>query len=320
MVDHSSETLSLEEESLAKVVADELDADVILYNGPLFRQGADIMVRECASRRRRSNVVLILVTPGGDAESAYRIARYLQRSYDRFMLYVSGYCKSAGTLISTGAHEIIMSEHGELGPLDVQMSKRDELWESQSGLTVQDTLTTLQSHAIDAYTNVLLSVIQGSGGTVSLKMATEIATSMTGTLFAPIYGQIDPIHVGEAGRAMNIASEYGRRLLAVGKNITVEALQQIISGYPSHEFVIDCAEASELFGNVRTPTDSERQLTEALGLLAVFPIPLDDQSPPIIRFLSPGPVDTGSLDQPTLIPGGEHEQPAKRHETRDYGI
>jgi ClpP class serine protease len=40
---------------------------------------------------------------------------------------VSGYCKSAGTLIALGANELAFGEHGELGPLDVQIAKRDEV-------------------------------------------------------------------------------------------------------------------------------------------------------------------------------------------------
>jgi hypothetical protein len=298
------------EEVVATIVSDQLDADIILYNGAIFRDGADSLVKACISRRRRSNVVLILVTQGGDADSAYRIARCLQNGYGHFTLYVSGYCKSAGTLIATGAHELVMSEYGELGPLDVQMSKRDELWESQSGLAVQDTLTTLEHHALETFVHVLLSLKQGSGGAVSLKMATEIATSMTSGLFAPIYGQIDPLHVGEAGRAMNIASQYGGRLFASGKNIGDEALSHIISGYPSHEFVIDREEASGLFYSVRAPTQEERLLVETLGPNALFPVNLVDQAPPIIQFLSPELNDPDTEDNKGPLTGGDHAQSA----------
>ena len=42
-----------------------------------------------------------------------------------------------------GAHELVVSDHGELGPLAVQMSKKDELWLTQTGLTVTDTLRSL---------------------------------------------------------------------------------------------------------------------------------------------------------------------------------
>ncbi len=52
-----------------------------------------------------------MVTEGGDADPAYRIARCLQDHYDRFSLFVSGYCKSAGTLVALGAHELQMKAY-----------------------------------------------------------------------------------------------------------------------------------------------------------------------------------------------------------------
>ena len=306
--DEVSETAP--EVELATKIADQQDADVILYNGATYRSGADMLIAKCAARRRRKNVLLILVTQGGDADAAYRIARWLQNNYDRIALYVSGYCKSAGTLIATGAHDLIMSDYGELGPLDVQMSKRDELSESQSGLAVQDTLTTLQHHALESFVGTLMEIKRGSRGAVSLKMATEIATSMTTGLFAPIYGQIDPLHVGESTRAMNITQEYGERLLESGGNMSGGALGQIISGYPSHGFVIDREEARQLFDSVNIPTGEQDLLAKALGIKALLPVSQDDLDPPILEFLSPEPQDSEDTAEESQITGGGNEQSA----------
>lgn len=121
----------------------------------------------------------MLVTFGGDADTAYRIARCLQDHYEKFILYVSGICKSAGTLVAIGAHELVISDHGELGPLDVQMSKKDELWEYQSGLTVMDALTALKDNAFNAFEQFFLDIKRKSGDTITLRTATEIATDMT---------------------------------------------------------------------------------------------------------------------------------------------
>lgn len=294
-------------EELANSIAEKIDADVVLFNGAIYRVGIDRLIGQFIIRRKRRNVLLILVTQGGNADSAYRLARYLQSYYETFTLYVSGYCKSAGTLIATGAHEIIMSEFGELGPLDVQMSKRDELWESQSGLAVLDTLTTLQEYALSAFVGILVEIKRGSGGSVSLKMATEITTSITSGLFAPIYGQVDPLHVGEAGRAMRIATQYGERLLDLGENIGRDALHHIISQYPSHEFVIDRHEASLLFERVRPPSEDESTLARMLGMKAHMPVNSDDQTPPICQFLSKELADTEAEDNETSVTGATDE-------------
>ena len=50
-----------------------------------------------------------------------------QRSYKKFIVLVSGYCKSAGTLVACGAHELVFSDAGEIGPIDIQMEKKDDL-------------------------------------------------------------------------------------------------------------------------------------------------------------------------------------------------
>ena len=318
-VDHKIADTTPEEE-LAKIVAEELDADIIHYSGATFRRGADQLITKCIARRRRKNVVLILVTPGGDADSAYRIARSLHANYERFILYVSGYCKSAGTLIATGAHELVMSEYAELGPLDIQMSKRDELSESQSGLAVNETFMNLQHQALEAFVDTLMTIKRGSHGTVSLKMATEIATSMTTGLFAPIYGQIDPLHVGEAARAMNITSAYGSRLLHNGKNISEEALNELVQGYPSHGFVIDREEAKHLFKSVRPPSEAEDILAKALGITAILPVNHDDQELPMLEFLSPEPAISETEDNESPTTGGANEQSAHTTKYAPTGV
>lgn len=300
---------------VAKAVADELDADVILYNGATYRTGADLLINQTATLRRKANVLFLLVTPGGDADAAYRITRWLQRKYERLILYVPGYCKSAGTLIAVGAHELVMSDRGELGPLDVQMSKRDELSESQSGLNVPATLGTLQRHALDTFMSTLLAIKVGSEGAVSLQMATEIATSMTTGLFAPIYGRIDPIHIGETTRAMNIASEYGERLLAVGKNIGTEQLDYIVSEYPSHGFVIDREEASDLFRCVRDPKENESNLADLLGEIALYPIIPDDTALPLVQVLSPESADAAKKNAVSSAKG-ENDAPTNHDAQR----
>lgn len=106
--------------------------------------------------------------------------------YERFTLFVSGLCKSAGTLVAVGAHELIMSDYGELGPLDVQMPKQDAVWEMQSGLTVMSTLNTLQHTAARTFGQIFSSLLQGPSS-ITLKTAAEIATKMTIGLYSPLY-------------------------------------------------------------------------------------------------------------------------------------
>ena len=302
--------LSLEE--VADQIAIACDADVLLYNGRLDAVASHRLTQEVKRRNRRKNVLLILVTNGGEGGAAYRIARLLQSHYETFTIFATGYCKSAGTLLATGAHELIMSDHAELGPIDVQISKRDELWEMESSLTIMDTLTTLQQKALSACEAFFLALSAKSGGSITLRTATDIATAMTTGLFTPMYSQINPLHLGEAGRAMRIAESYGESLLAGGGNIGLEGLYRMLQGYPSHDYVIDRQEAERLFLRVREPSDEESALAELLGDEAIFAnFDPDIPSRLLFRFLSSETSDDSSemSDDATITRsdlGGSH--------------
>jgi Serine dehydrogenase proteinase len=257
---------------LITTIADEQNTDIILYNGGIFRPCDERLITECLTRGadgRRKNVMLILVTGGGDPDAAYRIARCLQNNYQTVSLYVSGICKSAGTLIAVGAHQLIFSEHGELGPLDMQMAKQDEFFASQSGLTISTALEALENRAFRAVERMFIEIENNTGGMLSVHTATDLASKTVVGLYGPIAEQIDPMHLGEAARALLIADAYGQRLNESSRNLAGNgALNDLYTSYPSHGFVIDRQEATKLFKNVREPNGNEARLIEALGPMA----------------------------------------------------
>ena len=280
----SSMKPSKEIQEAANRVAKHLDADVIFINSPLERPLESELTAACSGTQLRRNVLLILVTLGGSPQVAYRIARHLQTKYERFRLFVTGLCKSAGTLVALGAHELVVADRGELGPLDVQMQKKDELWERRSGLIHLLTLSVLQDNAAETFEELFLRIKGRLGGAITLRTAAEIATQITTGLFTPLYEQIDPLRITEARRSMTIAAEYGRRLLEEGKNSDHNRLNRIIATYPSHGYVIDRREATELFTLVLEPNADESILARELGPAAYWPAARGDM--PAVIFLS----------------------------------
>ena len=255
----------------------DADNELLIYNGVIYRPKDQEIIELCESKDRKENVTVLLVTEGGDADAAYRISRCLQDRYERFTCIVSGYCKSAGTLLAVGAHEVVFGRHGELGPMDIQMSKKDELFETQSGLTVTTSLRSLHETALSAFDHFFLNIRRRSQEQITTKTTSEIASSMVGRLFAPIYAQIDPIHIGEAERATAIARDYAGRLAEKSENIRSDSIERMIGQFPSHGFAIDYAEATTLFKNVREPNELEGQLIDALGDLAIIPRSTDSK-------------------------------------------
>ncbi len=258
-VSNNGEETRIDQETLFKELSDDLDADLFVFSGPIERPQVSVFLDWCDRADGRTNVGLVLCTYGGDADAAYILAKFLKRVYERFSLYVFGHCKSAGTLIALGADEIIMSDRGELGPLDVQLLKTDELLFRSSGLDIAQGIRSLSEQAFDIFERNFLETIRRGGGAITTRTASEIATSLTVGLISPITGQIDPLRVGEVERAINIALQYGIRL-----NSDAARISRLIRDYPSHSFVIDFEEAEEVFGNVREPTDSEYLLEEVL--------------------------------------------------------
>lgn len=254
--------------ALANQLANEKNTDIMLFNATMERGAERRFIKQCAKRKSRDNVLCLVVTNGGDADAAYRAARCLQNRYEHVTVLVSGMCKSAGTLLALGAHDLVFSQHGELGPLDVQLMKVDDIWAMSSGLTVMNAFTALQNKAEEMFHDFALHIKAGSGGQVTFKTAADIATKLTGSLFGHIYQQVEVMHVGEAARAMNIANEYGERLNARAQNLRDGALARLVAAYPSHSFVIDIEEARTLFERVREATEEEETLCEALGSLS----------------------------------------------------
>jgi hypothetical protein len=256
----------------AEAIAAVAMADVLLVNSPIRRPLDQVIMDLARKRRRLPNVVLLLTTEGGDPDAAFRIARCLQDNYETFRLLVGGYCKSAGTLVALGAKELIIADCGELGPLDVQMSKPDELAQMQSGLTATSALTTLHAQAFQAFENFFLQLVARSGSAISTRTATQIAVQLACGLFSPIYGHVDPMHVGEAGRALSIAQKYGQLLNDRSENLKARSLNELATNYPSHGFVIDRMGASKLFNAVRKPNDGEQMLLDALQSAVIEPV------------------------------------------------
>jgi hypothetical protein len=182
-----------------------------------------------------------------------------------------------------GAHELVISDDGELGPVDVQLSKKDTLGGYESGLTVLTALNSLHEKAYLAWEHFFLEMEKKSEGSITLKTAADVAAELTTGLFSPVYQQIDPLQLGEAARSMLIGNEYGKRLNRVSHNLRPNALDRLVAEYPDHGFVIDRSEAEILFYRVRKATLAESVLSLELGVFCDVEV---GRKTPFIDFLN----------------------------------
>ena len=224
------------------------------------RAFADVSLREPT----QPNCMLILATYGGDAAAAFRMIRYLQARYSggKFILYLPDMCKSAGTLIALAADSLVMSEHAELGPLDVQLQQPDEVGQVQSGLVPIQALKTLEEESFRLFESSFLKLRGRSQLQITTRTAAEIASNLAVGLYSGLYSQLDPLRLGETYRSIEIASMYAERVMS--GNVRPETVDSLVSGYPSHSFVIDRKEATRLFVDVQPPSDT---LIDLMGLV-----------------------------------------------------
>jgi hypothetical protein len=264
------------------VIRKEHNADFLVYAGAINRRGAEKVVSELAeATAKHKNLILLLCTTGGDSHAAFKIARACQATYDtvmpserykttdhpRLTVFVPTLCKSAGTIIALGADDLMMSSDAELGPIDIQMRRPEEVGELTSTLTPVQAIQSLQRQMTTVFVDMFSALRFDEKMAFSTKMAGEIARDMAGSLIGPIAGQIDPFRLAETERLLKISSEYGERLNEGVENLRDGALSRLLSAYPSHGFVIDRGEANTLFRRVYKPSAAVKKLGDIISFV-----------------------------------------------------
>ena len=195
---------------------------------------------------KQKNLDLYILSPGGFAHPAYKIARLFQDySLEKFSVLIPYYAKSAATILSLGADEIVMGPASELGPIDPQLSTPN------SPLTPALAL----KEALDYITKVIQK---------NPKMA---------PLYVPLLDKVDLIQLGHFEREIESAKQYGEILLngrkmnkltrEQAKNLADEFVQK----YKTHGFVIDGQATSSLLKNTVKLLDSNDPIWQCMWQL-----------------------------------------------------
>lgn len=191
-----------------------------------------------------------LDSPGGDAHAAYKLGLYLRSRFDVVNFVVVDYAKSAATLLVLAGDTIYMAPAAELGPLDMQESREGEV-RMRSSLDTANVVDNL-------YWQMVLSAI-GAGGEIlrstalTREQTIQHILEFSAAFARPILEQIDLVAVSAASTSLDVAVEYGARLLSYRHNRNGMAsarslTTQLVRGYPTHGYVIDRDEARDGLG------------------------------------------------------------------------
>ena len=188
-------------------------------------------------------IALVIDSPGGSADVAYRLAKLLRDHCGGFVAVVPRYAKSAATLLCLGADEIIMSEDAELGPLDVQVFEADrEGWES--ALDEVQSLDRLNAFALEAVDRHMTLLLGRSG--MKIRTLLPEVHAFVGAMIRPLFEKLDTVHYTRMSRLLKVAEEYASRLLTrkYKEEEAKKIARHLVHNYPEHGFVIDHEEAN----------------------------------------------------------------------------
>lgn len=214
--------------------------------GAFVRHKQELPKPKLVNGKSVSQAALLIHSPGGIAEPAYRIARLLQRQCGGFTAIVPAYAKSAATLLSLGANQIILGEDAELGPLDVQLPDFDTEEDMVSALDEIQAVEALEQSAIDSAWRMLLYLHDRTQKKLNtlLPHALHFAAEVT----KPLFEKIDAVRYSRQSRRLQEAQDYAERLLR--RRLPAESAKAVardlVRNYPTHGFAIDREEAPQI--------------------------------------------------------------------------
>lgn len=229
-----------------------------------------LKVQKCLEAKSFPVLDVLLHSGGGDINSAYQIAELLRNHSKKLNVLVPIYAKSAATLLTLAADEIVMGELAELGPLDTQILERQKGGRKyNSALNPFKSLEQLQSFSLETLDVTVKLLLNRAALTVdeAIGHAIDFAASVS----SPLYAKLDIEKLGEYSRALAVGKEYGERLLRRytkwkdNDEERADVLDKLVRGYPSHDYIIDFKEFKELGFDVRYPSDSERDLFDTIA-------------------------------------------------------
>jgi len=241
----------IEEQIRSKVTEIQALRDIPLLvlrtngNDGISRSHFNDVYQQLKSQPQFEEMDVILESFGGNIDSAYKISKLLKQKARTMNVIIPHFAKSAATLISIAADNIILAPKAELGPLDAQVPDPRNRRNRISALDTFKSLEFLRMYALETMDLTVRFLLERG---LTVDEATDKSIIMVEKVCNPLMCQIDPVLMGEYERILSIAEEYGARLLEsrMTRDNAEELLDKIIKRYPSHSFVIDLDELASL--------------------------------------------------------------------------
>ena len=191
---------------------------------------------------RQDTIDLVLFTSGGDTEAPWRLISILREFCDALAVLVPHRALSAGTVLSLGADEIVMTPLSALGPIDPSrthplLPRREGAKEAEP-ISVQD-----MRHAMQ-----FIKEAANSGD----QAGTPYTPDALAKIFTALFDKIHPLAIGAIEQSYALAKLVAKRCLgthmtgASAKGEIDRIVDALCDDYKSHAYQISRHEAKEI--------------------------------------------------------------------------
>ena len=194
-------------------------------------------------------ISLFLYTSGGDMLAPVRIVKLIRNQCKKFEVLVPYKAHSAGTLIALGADEIVMTELGELSPIDPSTGHP---FNPRNPTNPQQRLEV----SVEDLNSYLLFATERAG----------VKSDQMIEVYKQLVEKMHPLSIGNAYRAFRMSKMIAERLLALHMDKSREKeridkiVKEITGDITIHAYPIDVTDAKELGLNAALPNARLNQM------------------------------------------------------------
>lgn len=202
----------------------------------------DIFLEHLDTIKKAEKISLIIYTRGGDTLAAWNIVNLFREFCDNFEVIIPNKCRSAGTLMSLGANNIVMTKQATLGPIDPSITRP---MSPIIPTTNPPQKLSISVESVKGY----ISLLKKEFGAQS-----DNAISMAYTKLAE---QIHPLVLGDVYRTQKQIQMLAKQLLSKGytnKKAIKNIVDFLCSDSGSHDYTINRTEAQNLGLHIEVPT------------------------------------------------------------------
>ena len=198
-----------------------------------------------------SKISLYLYTRGGSTSAAWNIVNLLRMYCDNLQVVIPHKAHSAGTIISLGANEIIMTKQATLSPIDPSIN------------TPLNPVIPMTNDTFPASVEAVKGYMELAKGELEIDDPNALAN-----IFLKLADSVHPLVLGEVYRSRAQIKMLANKLLKnqdIDQNNIDKIVDFLCSDSGSHDYTINRREAKiDLMLNVEKPTDMQYQLIKAI--------------------------------------------------------